>query len=230
MTAPSVVRPSVVRQCLGTRFADLHPKVQWRFGFSSSDEICQLGTGVMDEISLSSLLAAPIRRLGARRGILPPAAGQEVPFTVANYAYRDDRGREVLLFTRRFHFPGRVGVIDSLMIADDGTAFDVLGRHADVSVHTECSVGEDGALCMAGTDPRVHAGPLRSALPAFAGAVTDARESWDAGEERHRIEVSVRNPVAGALIGYRGWFTAVEQPCTRAQIPAGLIPRTTPTR
>lgn len=41
---------SIYRQALGDDFDRLHPKMQWRFGFSSVDETYQIGTGVMDEV------------------------------------------------------------------------------------------------------------------------------------------------------------------------------------
>jgi hypothetical protein len=41
---------SIYREALGSDFDRLHPKMRWRFGFSSIDETCQIGTGVMDEV------------------------------------------------------------------------------------------------------------------------------------------------------------------------------------
>jgi len=41
---------SIYRTSLGTEFERLHPKMQWRFDFSSANGVCQIGTGVMDEV------------------------------------------------------------------------------------------------------------------------------------------------------------------------------------
>lgn len=41
---------SIYRLVLGDDFDRLHPMMQWRFGFSSIDQTCQIGTGVMDEV------------------------------------------------------------------------------------------------------------------------------------------------------------------------------------
>ena len=38
---------SIYRQALGDEFDRLHPKMQRRFGFSSADATCQIGSGVM---------------------------------------------------------------------------------------------------------------------------------------------------------------------------------------
>lgn len=215
---------AVVARSLGPDFERLHPKVQWRFGFSADDDVCQLGTGVMEEIRATPLLPAPMLRLGARRGLFPPATGVNVPFTIANYAYRDSLGREVLAFARRFQFPGSTGVLDSLMVSGTDSALDYLGNKPDMVVRTGCSVGPDGALLLHSAPPRILALPFAVRPPAFASAITEAREGWDELHQRHTIEVSVRNPGLGELLSYRGWFTAVEQPCTRADIPARLIP------
>ena len=41
---------SIYERVLGTDFHRLHPQIQRRFGFSSSDGIASIGRGVMDEI------------------------------------------------------------------------------------------------------------------------------------------------------------------------------------
>ncbi len=41
---------SIYREALGAEFDRLHPKMQWRFGFSSADGVCQVGQGVMEEV------------------------------------------------------------------------------------------------------------------------------------------------------------------------------------
>ncbi|KAA0024325.1 DUF4166 domain-containing protein [Antrihabitans cavernicola] len=215
---------SVVAGSLGSDFSLLHPKVAWRFGFSSADDVCQIGTGVMEEISATRLLPAPVLRIGARRGLFPPGVGANVPFTIANYAYRDTLGREVLAFGRRFAFPGRTGILNSLMVTGTDSALDYLGNKPDMVVHTSCSVGEDGALLLHSDPPRVLTWPFTIRAPAVMSAITEAREGWDETNQRHTIEVSVRSPAMGELLSYRGWFTAVAKPCTREEIPAELIP------
>lgn len=41
---------SIYQQALGHDFERLDPQMQWRFGFSSADEVCHVGTGVMEEV------------------------------------------------------------------------------------------------------------------------------------------------------------------------------------
>src|SRR6185295_15692712 len=85
---------SIYRTALGADFDRLHPKMQWRFGFSSIDETCQIGMGVMDEVWRGPWWTLPFLLLGSTRRVLFPSKGREVAFTIANYAYVDSRGRE----------------------------------------------------------------------------------------------------------------------------------------
>jgi hypothetical protein len=99
---------SIYRKALGAGFERLHPKVQWRFGFSSIDETCQIGAGVMDEVWRGPWWTLPFLLLGSSRRVLFPSRGTRVPFTISNYAYVDRFGRETVTWSRRFHFARRV--------------------------------------------------------------------------------------------------------------------------
>ncbi|SNS46312.1 DUF4166 domain-containing protein [Rhodococcoides kyotonense] len=212
---------SVVRTALGEKFDDLHPKVQWRFGLSSSDERCQVGVGVMEEMTHSPLVPPPMLWLGARRGLFPAGKGRDVPFTIVNYAYVDDIGRETLAFVRRFSFVGAPQGMNSVMVTPSkpGVAVDYLGFHSDMVVRTTCSV-EDGGLVLESGAPKVLGVPT----PHLLSATTVGREWWDETEQRHRIQIDVTSPMLGRLFHYRGWFTADERPCTSADIPRDATP------
>ena len=49
--------------------------MQWRFGFSSTDEVCQIGTGVMDEVWRGRWWTLPFLLLGSWRRVLFPSRG-----------------------------------------------------------------------------------------------------------------------------------------------------------
>ena len=78
---------SIYQQALGPEFERLHPKLQWRFGFSSADRVCHIGTGVMEEVWRGRAFTLPFLLLGSTRRVLFPSRGQMVPFTISNYAY-----------------------------------------------------------------------------------------------------------------------------------------------
>ena len=44
-------------------------------------------------------------------------------------------------------------------------------------------------------------------------------EGWDDEHERFRCDATVRNPVVGEVIHFRGWFTAVDVACGLRDIP-----------
>ena len=69
---------SIYRQALDDDFDRLHPKMQWRFGFSSIDETCQIGTGVMDEVWHGPWWTLPFLLLGSTRRVLFPSRGRNV--------------------------------------------------------------------------------------------------------------------------------------------------------
>ncbi|MGA9869550.1 MAG: DUF4166 domain-containing protein, partial [Rhodococcus sp. (in: high G+C Gram-positive bacteria)] len=186
---------SIVRTILGSAFDDLHPKVQWRFGLSSEDQRCQEGVGVMEEMTHSALVPPPILWLGGRRGLFPARKANDVPFTVANYAYVDAIGRETLSFVRRFSFVGKPQGMNSVMATPARSpadhALDYLGIHSDMVVHTRCKVDAEGGLILESGAPRVRG----VKIPQLASALTTAREWWDDEEQRHRIQIDVTSPV-----------------------------------
>lgn len=218
--------PSVVEQALGARFAKLHPKVQWRFGLAAADGLCQVGTGVMEEISHSLAIPVPIVRLLGARRIAPSHTGMDVPFVVRNYAYTDDLNRETHATVRNFEFRSVTAEADSTMVGSKTGSYviDYLGSAPDMAVKTQLWVDDKGALRFTSGAPRFLI-PLGPRLPALASARTYAREWWDEDKECHGIEVEVKNPILGRMFYYRGHFTAVEKPCTPSEIPDRARPR-----
>lgn len=158
---------------------------------------------------------------------MPSRTGENIAFTLENYAYIDGAGRETMAFLRTFEFPNRkFAEVDSTMVGSrfESTVIDYLGSAPDMSVRTHCWVDSDGALRMKSRAPRFLVRPLAPRLPVLASATTAAREWWDEENQRHCIEVDVRNPVLGRLLYYRGWFTAVAKPCPATTIPDRAYP------
>jgi hypothetical protein len=217
---------SIYRQALGDEFDRLHPRMQWRFGFSSVDETCQIGTGVMDEVWHGPWWTLPFLLLGSRRRVLFPSRGRNVPFTVSNYAYLDGFGRETVTWSRRFAFRRRDRVFDATMIhsKERDTIVDYLGTHQHLAVDIGCSVDDDGALCIRSGEQRLYEGPLAFRFPLFLSGVAEVREWWDDDAQRFGIEVHVANKLLGPLFGYRGSFTVAERRCTVADIPTDVRP------
>lgn len=217
---------SIYRQALGDEFDRLHPKMQWRFGFSSIDETCQIGRGVMDEVWRGPWWTLPFLLLGSSRRVLFPGRGRNVPFAISNHAYLDRFGRETVTWARRFHFPRRTRSFDATMIYSKcrDTIVDYLGTHQHLAVDIACRVDDEGAMCIRSGKQRFYEGPVAFCFPLLLSGVADVREWWDEAATCFRIEVRVGNKLLGPLFGYRGSFTVREHPCTAAEIPADVLP------
>jgi hypothetical protein len=217
---------SIYRRVLGDDFDRLHPKMQWRFGFSSLDQTCQIGTGVMDEVWHGPRWTLPFLLLGSTRRVLVPSRGRDIPFTVSNYAYVDEFGRETVTWSRAFAFPRRFRIFDATMIHSKqrDTIVDYLGTHQHLAVDIDCSVDDAGAMCIRSGEQRLHEGRLAFRFPLVFSGVADVREWWDEKAQRFRIEVHVANKLLGPLFGYRGSFTVAEHPCTDEGIPIDVRP------
>src|SRR5438128_4101973 len=93
---------SIYEKVLGSDFKRLHPKIQERFGFSSSDGTACIGKGIMDEVWHGALYTLPFLYVGSWRRIMFPERGTKVPFSIENYAFVDPFGRETVTWIRRF--------------------------------------------------------------------------------------------------------------------------------
>jgi hypothetical protein len=217
---------SIYHEVLGDDFDRLHPKMQWRFGFSSADGVCQIGRGVMTEVWRGPFWTLPFLLFGSTRRVLFPSRGRDVPFTIQNYAYVDGLGRETMTWARRFKLRRRYRAFDATMVhsAERGVIVDYLGTHQHLAVDIHCSVDDDGAMCLRSGEQRFYEGPIGFRFPLSCSGVAQVREWWDEGSERFGIDVRVANRVFGPLFGYRGTFTVVERPCAPDDIPLDVRP------
>ncbi|MFD7645420.1 DUF4166 domain-containing protein [Kitasatospora sp. NPDC059795] len=207
---------------LGADFERLHPELRRRFGFSSVDGFACIGTGRMDRVEHGSPLLVPLLTAGARRNVLFPDQGRDVPFTIANYAYRDGFGRETVTFVRTFQFT-RPRRFDATMVAAPdrpGTVVDYLGTHQHLAVDLRLGVSTRGGLLISSEAHRVAALVGAPIVPELLRARADLHEWFDDESGRFRIRVRVSNPLVGLVLGYQGWFTA-EYP----QVGSEGIPR-----
>ncbi len=200
---------SIYARALGQDFERLHPQIQRRFGFSSTDGIAAIGKGVMEEVWHGSAVTVPFLQLGAWRRIMFPERLRDVPFQVENYAYVDDYGRETVTWIRTF-LGARRRRFDAYMIYSEqrGRIVDYLGTHQHLAVDIELSVDEEGGLRLRSGEQRFHEGPLSFRFPLSLSGVANVREWFDDEAQRFRIEVDVRNRLWGPLFGYRGSFSA----------------------
>ncbi len=217
---------SIYQEALGADFERLHPKLQWRFGFSSDDGVCQIGTGTMEEVWRGPWWTLPFLLIGSTRRVLFPSRGRNVPFTISNYAYRDSFGRETVTWSRRFKLPRRYRSFDATMVMsrERGLVIDYLGTHQHLAVDIHMSVDAAGGLCLRSGAQRFYEGPVAFSFPMMFSGIAEVRERWDEAAQRFKINVEVRNRVFGPLFGYRGSFTVVQRPCSLEEIPLDVRP------
>jgi hypothetical protein len=172
---------SIYQEVLGEDFNRLHPKMQWRFGFSSADHVCHLGSGVMDEVWRGRAFTLPFLFIGSTRRVLFPSRGRDVPFTIANYAYIDSFGRETVTWARRFRMRHRYRAFDATMIhsTQRSLIIDYLGTHQHLAVDIHCSVDDEGAMCIRSGEQCLYEGRIAFRFPILLSGVANVREWWD---------------------------------------------------
>lgn len=217
---------SIYQQALGSDFGRLHPQIQKRFGITSGQRIASIGRGVMERLWHGRFYTLPFLHLGAWRRIMFPEQGENVPFTIENYAYIDGFGRETVTWIRTFH-TRRVRRFDAYMIYSPrrGAIVDYLGTHQHLAVDLELEVDERGGLRIRSGEQRFYEGPVGFRFPRFFSGVAEVNEWYDDSIQRFRIDVRVFNPFWGPLFGYRGEFDVEWKPVGPEGVPRSVKPR-----
>jgi hypothetical protein len=220
---------SVFEEALGTEFQRLHPMMRRRFGVGlDSAEAC-IGRGVMSSIRRGPWWTVPFLQIGRLRNILVPDVGRDVPFTIENYPYRDQHGRETVTFVRTYTTkPGRTARFDATMVLVDGRVLDYLGSHQHLAVDLDLAVDDRGGLVLTSDAQRFYEGPIAFRFPMLLSGRATLHEWWSDDDQAFHVDMEVRNRVFGFLFGYRGTFTCEWIPATDA--PGRLKPRRTETR
>ncbi len=216
---------SIYEKALGTDFNRLHPLIQRRFGFSSGDGVASIGSGVMDRLWHGAVYTLPFLYLGSWRRIMFPEQGRNVPFSVENYAYVDELGRETVTWIRTFR-TARIRRFDAYMIYSEqrNRIVDYLGTHQHLAVDIDLSVDDRGGLCLKSGAQRFYEGPIGFSFPMLFSGVADVCEWYDDARQKFCIEVNVCNRVWGPLFGYQGSFDVEWRTNGSGAIPAGVKP------
>jgi hypothetical protein len=154
-----------------------------------------------------------------------PETGQNVPFTLYNYAYVDSLGRETVTWVREFQLT-KTRRFDATMIYSNqrGCIVDYLGSHQHLAVDIHVSAGDDGAIYLQSGAQRFYEGWIGFPFPMSFSGYADVCEWFDDDLEQFGIEVKVTNPVWGALFGYRGWFDVEWRACGLDDVSAEIKP------
>ena len=218
--------PSIYQRVLGSDFDRLHPQIQRRFGFTSQDGVASIGRGVMDEVWKGQFYTLPFLYVGTWRRIMFPETGREIPFTVENYAFADDFGRETVSWVRTFQ-SRRTRRFDAYMIYSEarGRIVDYLGSHEHLAVDLDLSVDEEGGLCLRSGEQRFYEGWIWFRFPMLFSGIAEVREWYDDKCDCFRIIVEVRNKTWGRLFGYRGRFDVEWLDVHNCAVPEHILPK-----
>lgn len=216
---------SIYEKVLGSDFQRLHPQIQRRFGFNSEDGVASIGNGVMEDIWRGPAFTVPFLQLGAWRRIMFPEHGQNVPFTIENYAYRDQFGRETVTWIRSFatRKPRR---FDAYMVYSQqrGRIIDYLGTHQHLAVDIDLSADKRGGLVLRSGAQRFYEGLVAFSFPMLFSGTADVCEWYDESLGKFRISVAVANKRWGRLFGYRGAFDASFKRTRGGGVPTEVLP------
>ena len=199
---------SIYERVLGKpAFQRLHPQIQRRFGFDSASGISAIGRGTMQRVWHGRWFTLPFLWIGTWRAIMFPERGTEVPFTIQNYAYKDQFGRETVTWLRTFQLGPRRR-FDAYMIFSEerGLIVDYLGTHQHLAVDIEMGVAENGGLHLRSGEQRFYEGRVAFRFPMAMSGYADVCEWYDDAAQCFRIEVVVANRRWGKLFGYTGAF------------------------
>ena len=217
---------SIYQKVLGSDFKKLHPMIQRRFGFSSSDGIASIGKGTMHKVWHGRAYTLPFLYVGTWRRIMFPESASNVDFSIENYAYLDKFGRETVTWIRTFNTRKRRR-FDAYMIHSETRCriVDYLGTHQHLAVDLDIWANESGGLCLRSGEQRFYEGPIAFKFPLLLSGVAEVCESYDESSQRFQINVNVRNRWWGPLFGYHGTFQVDWLPMSPDKIPQGIKPR-----
>ncbi|MGL4820765.1 MAG: DUF4166 domain-containing protein [Bacilli bacterium] len=219
---------SIYEQALGVNFARLHPEIQKKFSLTHESNMFTRCTGVMREIGVGSPLLRPFLRLGVHKHLTFVENGQDVPFTLENYAFLNAHGEQCVSWIRRFHFQKTRCFDAVMMLSPEGMHIvDWLGIDRDVVTDIHLEALPNGGI-------RLVSGPLvivkkgwRIQLPSLFGGTAIAEEWYDEALERFQIRVQVKNRFFGTIFYYSGSFTMDVLTCPDGIPDYGLLKKRT---
>jgi len=216
---------SIYEQVLGAEFQKLHPRIQQRFGFCSQDRSASIGHGVMQLIWYNKLVALPLF-IGSFRHIMFPQGGENIPFSIENFAYKDSFGRETVTWIRKFKFPRTIRHFDATMVysGEREMIVDYLGNKQHLAVDLDVTVSSKGGIRIISGEQRFYEGMLQFRFPNVFTGRAEVNEWYDDEERCYKISVDVRNPIIGQIFRYEGSFQATFIKSPPEAIPIGIRP------
>lgn len=199
---------SVFLAALGSEAARLHPNVLRYVTGPAEPGVIGVGEGVFDiagsRLGRLNLLARPV----VGPDLLVTTHERDVPFTVRNTPVPDERGVGELRAIRTFEFRGGPqSFVDILRPgAAPGTLQNILGRARRVELELECGVTPEGFLSLRSRRAWLRLLGMHIPLPGILSVRADVVDGYDEATGRQTIHATVKNPIMGTVLEYRGSF------------------------
>ena len=200
---------SAYRQQMGLEYDKLHPEIQKRFDFSTTNNIALIGKGTMENIWNGNKLAVFILKLLSKSNILFPRVGQNIEYEIHNYPYLDKFNREVHSMNRVFYFP------------DEEQRFDGTATYSETKHHIVEYLGldhrmvfemdlsaENGAIKFTSGRQFAFVGGLKLPVPKLFRGDIELLEWFDDEKQKFYLDLKVNSILFGPLFGFTGWFNA----------------------
>lgn len=210
-----ISRGEIFLSVLGEEAERLHPEIlaQMRAPVPVGGErVDGVFTRAGSRFGRLTALAIPV--VGPR--MLVTRFERDVPFTLTASAGHDASGRATLDSTREFRFRGVTQFISDRLTATPGhgVVHNVLGARGMVQLLEKCSVTAAGALRMDSLRVALRVGGRRLPLGGIVGVAVALEDGWDDELKRRTIAMTVRNPLLGTILEYRGWYRYGDAPET----------------
>jgi hypothetical protein len=110
-----------------------------------------------------------------------PRKGENIPFTIENFAYQDSYGRETVTWVRKFNFNEKIHRFDATMIYSEKRKkiVDYLGTHQHLAVDIDLRVDERGGLRLRSGEQRFYEGIIGFRFPLLFSGIADVCEWYD---------------------------------------------------
>lgn len=216
---------SAYKRQMGAEYEKLHPEIQKRFDFSTSNNIAFIGKGIMENIWNGNKVAVFLLKILSKTNILFPRIGKNIEYEIHNYPYIDDYGREVHSMNRVFYF------------SDEEQRFDGTATYSETKQHIVEYLGldhrmvfemrlkaENGAIRFTSGRQFAFIGGLKLPVPSLVRGDIDLLEWYDDEKQRFYLDLKVKSKLFGPLFGFTGWFDAEYKDFKGQTIPEKFKP------
>jgi len=217
---------SVYKRQMGEDYFKLHPEIQKRFDFSTTNNIAVVGKGVMKKIWNGNKLAVFVLKILSKRNILFPRIGENIEYEIHNYPYKDKQNREVHSMNRVFYFSDEEQRFDGTALFSErkNHIVEYLGLDHSMIFEMGLMAEKDGAIKFTSGKQFIFMFGLKIPVLSFLRGDIELLEWYDDKEKKFYLDLKVVSKLFGPLFGFSGWFELEYIDFTGKQIPEKFKP------